>query len=361
MWHKKKRRIIFHVDMDHFFAAIEERERPEIKGKPVIVGADPKQGKGRGVVSTSNYEARKFGVSSGVPITRAWYLCPNAVFLPVNYSLYRKVSMKIMKILRKYADKFEQWGLDEAFLDVTLRVPNFEEAEKLAKLIKNDVFQKEGLSCSIGVGPNKLVAKVASDFVKPNGLTVVRPEDSQAFLAPLKVRKMLWVGKKTEIKLNNMGIKKIGDLINYNPSILSEKFGSSGTQLYLMAHGLDESEVQERLERKSISKETTFEQDVSIFDLVLETVNLLSEDLHQELVSADFLFKTITIKIRYENFETHTHGKTLPFFSDQLKDIQKTATELVKDYLFLDRKVRLIGIRLSNLFSTEKQTRLTDR
>ncbi|MDG6222280.1 MAG: DNA polymerase IV [Candidatus Bathyarchaeota archaeon] len=357
---KKKKRIIFHVDMDHFFAAIEERERPEIKGKPVVVGADPKQGKGRGVVSTSNYEARNYGITSGVPITRAWSLCPDAIFLPVNYSLYRKVSARIMKILQTYADKFEGWGLDEAFLDVTTNVNNFDDAEQLALKIKNEVIQKERLTCSIGVGPNKLVAKIASDFVKPDGLTIVQPEDAESFLSPLRVRKLLWVGKKTEIRLNNMGIKTIGDLAKYNPNILAEKFGSSGTQLYLMAQGIDESDVQEHWEQKSMSRETTFQQDMSDFDIVLDIVNALSEDLHQELVASDFLFKTVTIKIRYENFETHTHGKTLTIFSDQLKDIQKTAVDLVKDYLFLDRKVRLIGVRLSNLFSAEKQTRLTD-
>ena len=293
---KKKNRIIFHVDMDHFFAAVEEREHPEIKGKPVVVGADPKQGNGRGVVSTSNYIARKYGIKSGIPITRAWSLCPDAVFVPVNYSLYRKVSGWIMKILQNYGDKFEQWGLDEAFLDVSSKITNFEEAEKLASHIKNQVFQKEKLTCSIGVGPNKLVAKVASDFVKPDGLTVVRLEDVKSFLSPLKVRKLLWVGKKTEARLNSMGVTTIEDLANYNPSILAEKFGSSGTKLYLMAHGLDDSEVQEHGERKSMSRETTFEEDVSDFDFVLDTVSLLAEDLHQELVESNFLFKTITIK-----------------------------------------------------------------
>ena len=346
--------------MDHFFAAVEIRERPEIKGKPVVVGADPKKGKGRGVVSTSNYEARKFGVNSGIPISRAWYLCHDAVFLPVNYSLYREVSAKIMNILQKYAEKFERWGLDEAFLDVSSRVKNFEEAKQLAQKIKTEVKQKEKLTCSIGVGPNKLVAKIASDFVKPDGLTIVQPEDVQSFLNPLRVRKLLWVGKKTEIQLMNKGIQTIGDLASFDPNILAEKFGSSGTQLYLMAHGLDESEVQEHWEQKSISRETTFETDISDFELVLGTVTVLCEELHQELRASNFLFKTITIKIRYENFETHTHGKTLSFFSDQLKDIQKNAIGLAKDYLFLDHKVRLIGVRLSNLFLAEKQTRLPD-
>jgi DNA polymerase IV (DinB-like DNA polymerase) len=360
MWRKKRNRIIFHVDMDQFFAAVEEREHPEIQGKPVVVGADPKEGTGRGVVSTSNYEARKYGVKSGIPIARAWRLCSNAVFLPVNYRLYQKVSTRIMAILQGYADKFERWGLDEAFLDVTSRVKNFGEAEKLAQKIKKEIYEKERLTCSIGVGPNKLVAKIGSDFKKPDGLTVVRAEDAKAFLSPLPVRRLLWVGRKTENRLNMMGIHTIGDLANYDASVLAEKFGVAGTQLYLMAQGIDNSEVQEHWERKSMSREITFEEDTSDYSLILDTLDALSEDLHQELTASNFTFKTTTVKIRYENFETHTHSKSLPFFTDRLKDIQKSARELVQDYLRPDRKIRLIGIRLSNLFSTEKQTRLAD-
>lgn len=356
---KKRNRIIFHVDMDQFFAAVEERERPEIRGKPVVVGADPKEGTGRGVVSTSNYEARKYGVKSGIPITRAWRLCPNAVYLPPNYRLYQKVSARIMTILQCYADKFERWGLDEAFLDVTSRVKDFEEAKKLAQKIKKEIFEKEKLACSIGVGPNKLVAKIGSDFQKPDGLTVVRREDVKAFLAPLRVRKLLWVGRKTESRLNTMGIVTIGDLANYDASVLAEKFGVAGTQLYLSAQGIDNSEVQEHWERKSMSREITFEEDTSDLKLASETLDAISEDLHQELVASHFTFKTITVKIRYENFETHTHGRTLPFFTDRLKDIKKNARDLVQDCLRPDRKLRLIGVRLSNLFSVEKQTRLT--
>jgi DNA polymerase IV (DinB-like DNA polymerase) len=355
---KRRDRIIFHVDMDQFFAAVEEREHPEIRGKPVVVGADPKEGKGRGVVSTCNYEARKYGVKSGIPIARAWRLCPNAIYLPVNYSLYRKVSARIMKILRSYADKFERWGLDEAFLDVTSRVKNFEEAEKMAQKIKKEIYEKEKLICSIGVGSNKLVAKMGSDFDKPNGLTVIREEDVKSFLSPLPVRRLLWVGRKTENRLNKMGIKTIGDLANYDASILVEKFGAAGTQLYLSAQGIDNNEIQERWERKSISREITFEEDTSDFTLIFDTLDAISEDLYQELIASNFAFKTTTVKIRYKNFETHTHGKTLPFFTDQLKDIKRSARDLAQDYLDSDRKIRLIGIKLSNLLSTEKQKRL---
>lgn len=356
---KKMNRIIFHVDMDQFFAAVEERERPEIRGKLVVVGADPKEGKGRGVVSTCNYEARKYGVKSGMPISQSWQLCPDAVYLPVNYSLYQKVSVQIMAILQGYADKFERWGLDEAFLDVTTRVKNFEEAKKLANNIIKEVYEKEKLTCSIGVGPNKLVAKIGSDFKKPGGLTIVRGEDAKTFLSPLRVRKLLWVGRKTENRLNRIGINTIGDLANFNVSVLAEKFGASGTQLYLMAQGIDNSQVQEHWERKSMSREVTFEEDTFDYALIFDTMDTISKDLNQELIASNFTFKTITVKVRYENFETHTHSKTLPFFTDRLKDIQKNAIDLVQDYIHPNRKIRLLGVRLSNLFSTKKQTRLS--
>ena len=346
--------------MDQFFAAIEERDRPEIRGKPVIVGADPKQGTGRGVVSTCNYKARKYGVKSGMAISLAWHLCSHAVFVPVNYRLYQKVSGRIMELLRRYTHKFEQWGLDEAFLDITSQVKNFEEAKILAQKIKKEINDKEKLTCSIGVGPNKLVAKIASDFEKPNGLTIVKKDDAKAFLAPLRVRKLLWVGKKTEERLNQLGIITIGDLANYDGSILAEKFGISGTQLYLSAQGIDNSEIQERWERKSMSREITFEEDTSDSVFILESLDAISEDLHEELTASEYTFKTITVKIRYKNFETHTHSKTLPFFTDRKKDIQKNTGDLMQDYLVVDRKIRLIGVKLSNLISTKKQKRLTD-
>ena len=354
----EKRRIIFHVDMDHFFTAVEEREHPEYKGKPVIVGADPKEGKGRGVVSTCNYEARRFGVRSGMPISKAWKLCPEAVYLPVNYEIYVKVSNEIMDILRKHADKFEQWGIDEAFLDVTSKVKDYAEAEALARKIKREIYEKEKLTSSIGIGPNKLVAKIASDFQKPDGLTVVKEEESEKFLAPLPVRRLLWVGRKTEQKLKVIGITTIGDLARYDPTVLAETFGVMGTQIYLMAHGIDRSEVEERGEVKSISREVTFEEDTSNFDFILNALDGLSEEVCKDVLRQNLYFKTVTVKVRYENFETHTHSKTLPLITNRLQDLRKTARELMQDYLRLDRKIRLVGLRVSNFTSTEKQKTL---
>ncbi|MGB9740900.1 MAG: DNA polymerase IV [Candidatus Bathyarchaeia archaeon] len=354
----EKRRIIFHIDMDHFFTAIEEREHPEYKGKPVIVGADPKGGRGRGVVSTCNYEARKYGVRSGMPISKAWRLCPEAIYLPVNYELYAKVSSEIMSILRKYAAKFEQWGIDEAFLDVTTNVKDYAEAEVLARQIKREIYEKEKLTCSIGIGPNKLVAKIASDIKKPDGLTIVREDQVEEVLAPLPIRKLLWVGRKTEQKLRAMGIKTIGDLARYDPTALTENFGVMGTQLYLMAHGIDKSEVEERGEIKSISRDVTFEEDTSDFKLVQNTLDRLAEEVHKDVVREQLNFKTVTVKVRYEDFETHTHSRTLPFMTNRIEDLKKTAKELIQPYLRLEKKIRLIGVKVSNFTSTEKQKTL---
>jgi DNA polymerase IV (DinB-like DNA polymerase) len=344
--------------MDQFFAAVEEREHPEIRGEPVVVGADPKEGKGRGVVSTCNYEARKYRVRSGMPITKAWKLCPQAVFLPVNYRLYLQVSARIMDILSKHADKFESWGIDEAFLDVSSRVKDHEDARKLALEIKMEIYEKEKLTCSIGVGPNKLVAKIASDFQKPDGLTFVEEKDVKTFLDPLDIDKLLWVGKKTARKLNKLGIKTIGDLARYDPSVLVEKFGVMGTQLYLFAQGIDRSEVGLRGIVKSIGRNVTFEKDTSDWGFVFQTLDKLCEEVYKEVKQYNFLFKTVTVTVRYENFETHTHSKTLLFLTNRLSDFEKTAHELMQPYLRPERKIRLVGARVSRLVSSEKQRKL---
>jgi DNA polymerase IV (DinB-like DNA polymerase) len=351
-------RIILHLDMDHFYTAVETREKPELKGKPVVVGADPKGGQGRGVVATSNYEARKSGVRSGMPISRAWKLCPEAVYLPPNFPLYIHVSEEIMAIARRYADKFEQWGIDEAFLDVSSRMKDYAEAEAFARQLKQEIKEKEKLTCSIGVGPNKLVAKIASDYQKPDGLTIVKAEEVEKFLSPLPVRKLLWVGRKTEERLKTLGVNTIGDLAHFDPAVLTEMFGVAGTQMFLMAHGIDRGEVEERGEVKSISHESTFEEDVGDVSTVLETLDALAKDVAEEAKEQRLFFKTVTVKVRYENFETHTRSKTLPFMTNRSQDLKKTARELLFPYLSPERRIRLIGVRVSTFVSAEKQQTL---
>jgi DNA polymerase IV (archaeal DinB-like DNA polymerase) len=344
--------------MDHFYTAVEEREHPEMQGKPVVVGADPKGGKGRGVVSTSNYIARKAGVRSAMPISHAWRLCPEAVYLPPNFPLYIKVSEEIMAIARGFAGKFEQWGIDEAFLDVSDKVRDYAEAEALARRIKQEIKAKENLTCSVGVGPNKLIAKVASDFQKPDGLTVVREEEAELFLAPLPVRKLLWVGRKTEAKLKAVDVNTIGELAKYDASTLTAMFGVMGWQMHLMALGVDETEVEEREGVKSISHETTFEEDTADSTMVLHALEELCVDVQKETENQNLLFKTVTLKIRYENFETHTRSRTLPFLTSRLYDLMKIEKELLGEYLRGDRRVRLVGVRVSSLVSKDKQKTL---
>jgi DNA polymerase IV (DinB-like DNA polymerase) len=293
-----------------------------------------------------------------MPISRAWRLCPLAVYLRPNFELYVKVSNEIMDIPREHAGKFEQWGIDEAFLDVTDKVKNYAEAEALARIIKKEILEKEKLTGSIGIGPNKLIAKIASDYQKPDGLTIVREEEAEKFLAPQPVRKLLWVGRKTEQKMLAMGIKTIGDLANHDAGVLAENFGAAGIQFYLMAHGIDKSEVEERSEVKSISRDITFEEDTSDQELILGTLDKLSEEVHGDVLRQNFYFRTVTVRVRYENFETHTHGKTLPLITNRLQDLKKTARELTQDYLRPERKVRLIGVRVSNLASTREQKTL---
>ena len=232
------------------------------------------------------------------------------------------------------------------------------EAETLARQIKQEIKEKEGLTASIGVGPNKLVAKVASDFQKPDGLTVVKEEDAEKFLEPLAVRKLLWVGRKTEAKLKSLGINTIGDLARYDPTALSSMFGVMGMQMHLMARGFDRSEVEERVGVKSVSHETTFEEDTADPAAILQALDALCIDVQKETSDQKLLFKTVTVKIRYKVFETHTKAKTLPRLTNRVEDLKKTAQELLLPYLEADRKIRLIGVRVSSLASFEKQKTL---
>ena len=355
----EKNRIIFHVDMDHFYAAVEARENPSLRGRPVVVGADPKEGKGRGVVMTCNYEAREFGIRSGMPISRAWKRCPTAVYLPPNFPLYVKTSSEIMKTLREYSRKFQGWGLDEAFLDVTSSVDNYEKTEALAREIKKEILQNQKLTCSIGVGPNKLVAKIASDHKKPDGLTVVRPEKVREFLSPLPVRRLLWVGKKTEKRLNALGVKTIGEITKLDTATLTDEFGVAGRHIHLMAQGIDNSEVREGTGQvKSIGRERTFEEDTADSKAILETLDRLSETVHKDLARRDLYFKTVTLKVRYKPFRTHTHAKSMPFMTDRLVDLKKTIRELADRHIEHSSEVRLLGVRVSKLGPKEGQKTL---
>ncbi len=344
-------RVILHVDLDSFFPSVEVREHPELKDKPVVVGADPKSGKGRGVVSSASYEARKFGVRSAMPISRAWKLCPHCVFLRPHFELYVKASSSIMKILQSNADKFEQAGIDEAYLDISNRVNNFEEAEEFAKKLMEEILDKENLTCSIGVAPNKMVAKIASDYKKPYGLTAVKEENVREFLFSLKVRSLPGVGPKTESRLRDLGLETIGDLAVIDPEVLKRIFGVWGARLHEFANGDDYREVREEYETKSIGRDVTFEKDVNDKDLILEVLDDLAEEVYKEIIDNAFQFKTITIRVRYQHFDTYTRAKSLPFPTNDFEILKNNGKRLIEPFLRGNKKVRLIGIRVSNLIT----------
>jgi len=342
-------RIILHVDLDSFFPSVEVRAHPELKDLPVVVGADPKEGKGRGVVSSASYEARNYGVRSAMPISRAWKLCPHCIYLRPHFDLYIKASSAIMKILKSHADKFEQAGIDEAFLDISNRVKDFEEAIGFAKKLMEEILSKEGLTCSIGVAPNKMVAKIASDYRKPYGLTRVKEEDVKQFLFSMKVRALPGVGPKTERRLKELKIETINDLANASPEMLTRLFGIWGSRLHEFAQGIDYSEVKEEYETKSMGREVTFEGDIEDEDLILSALDELAEEVHREVIGNAFQFKTITIKVRYQHFDTHTRAKSLLFPTNNLEILKNNARRLIAPFLRDNKRIRLIGIRVSNL------------
>lgn len=345
-------RAILHVDLDAFFPSVEVREHPELKGKPVIVGADPKGGTGRGVVSSASYEARKFGIRSAMPISRAWKLCPDGVYLRPHFDLYIPASNSIIQILRGHADRFEQGGIDEAYLDISSRVKDFDDAAQFAKHLMEEVLEKTRLTCSIGVAPNKMVAKIASDFRKPYGLTAVRPEEVKGFLFPLEVRKIPGVGPKTEKAMLELKIETIKDLAAMKPEVLTRLFGAWGARLHEFANGIDTREVIEEYETKSIGRDTTFERDMDDEEQILHVLDEMAEEVHAEVISNGFKFKTITVRIRYEHFDTHTSSKSLLFTTNDIDILKNNSKRLIDPFLRGKKKVRLIGVRVSNLIQS---------
>jgi len=338
-------RIIMHVDMDSFFASVEIRRDPSLAGRPVIVGADPKGGAGRGVVSTCSYEARRYGVHSGMPISRAYTLCPHGIYLPTNHPLYSRVSAGIMAILREHADRIEQVSIDEAYLDVT-GTGSFPAAERLATAIKQDIREAEGLTCSIGIAPGKVAAKIASDYQKPDGLAVVCPGDVAAFLAPLPAEKIPGVGRKTGDELAGMGILTIGDLARTDIQALIARFGRSAIRLHCLARGIDDAEVESREGCKSISRETTFDEDTADPDILSATIADLADDVCETLATENLRCRTVTVKVRYRGFETHTRSLTLDRFTIDPGVIGRVAGDLLLPFLN-GTEVRLLGVRLS--------------
>jgi DNA polymerase IV (archaeal DinB-like DNA polymerase) len=345
-------RIILHVDMDSFYASVEMQRRPELRNRPVVVGADPRAGNGRGVACTCSYEARAFGIRSAMPVSQAMVLCPHAVFIPPDFDHYSRVSQEIMDLLRSLGYPVFPVSIDEAFLDIST-CASFRAAEALAGQIQEMMFHRLGLTCSVGIGPGKTIAKIASDYRKPGGLTVVEPKNVREFLGPLPVRKIPGVGKKSEAELLELGIRTVGDLAASDIQNLLSRFGRVAVPLHELALGNDTSELGECNGVRSVSRETTFDADTNDIVGIMARLDGLVTAVYRSLADECLRCKTVTVKIRYQGFVTRTKSRTLSHYTGEAETIRNCSLALIRE-MYDGKMVRLIGIRLS---SFEKQDR----
>ncbi|HSP35520.1 MAG TPA: DNA polymerase IV [Thermoanaerobaculia bacterium] len=334
--------------MDAFYASVEQRDRPELRGKPVIVGW-PGQ---RSVVCAASYEARKFGVHSAMPSSRARRLCPEGVFIPPDFERYREASHHIREIFHRHTPLVEPLSLDEAFLDVTEELTGIATATETAEMIRREIRAETHLTASAGVAPNKFLAKIASDWRKPDGCFVIRPHQVEQFLLPLPVRKIPGVGKATEAVMTQMGIATVGDLKEFTVEQLSERFGKWGRRLYELARGIDDSPVVPSHKRKSWSSENTFQTDITR-DEVAEYLTREAHELWEKMTERGMHGRTITVKLRTPDFRTATRRKTPELAPQSGDDLARIAVELLDKFDFAPAsRFRLAGVGVSN-FSDE--------
>ena len=334
--------------MDAFFAAVEEQRHPELKNKPVVIGGSGDPSK-RGVVSTANYVARKYGIHSAMPLRTAHKLCPHAVFLPVDFEEYSRVSGAFKEILKEFSSVMEDVGIDEAFLDLSdIDKP----LEQVAQEIKERIRAATGLTCSIGIAPNKLLAKIASDMEKPDGLTIIEYGDIENRIWPLQVRKLWGVGPRTEAYLKELSIHTIGELAAVSLEKLLEHFGTSyGHYLYEASRGIDDSPLVTHWEPKSISRETTFQTDSDHWQTIARNLADLTRETVAELKERGYRAKNVTVKIRFSDFKTQTRATTLDAPTDSLEVLRKAAFYCLGKFE-LKKKIRLVGVRISGLVRT---------
>ncbi len=342
--------MILHCDMDAFYASVEERDRPELVGKPVMVGGSPER---RGVVAAANYAARKFGVHSAMPSATAHRLCPHGVYLPPRIGYYAEVSREIRGIFDRFTPLVEPLSLDEAFLDVTGSEHLFGSAVEIARQIKETVRREVRLIVSVGVAPNKFLAKIASDLRKPDALVVVEPDKVQAFLDPLPVERLWGVGKQSSKVFQRLGIRTIGQLRQWPPDALQGRFGTSGEHLWNLAHGRDDRPVVPEREAKSISNETTFERDIADMEVLRAWLVDLAEQVGWRLRRHELRGRTVQIKVRFADFSTITRSITLPEPTDITHELWQAADELLCQRLPAGHlPVRLLGVGVSGLDDT---------
>ncbi|MGQ7379596.1 DNA polymerase IV [Streptococcus suis] len=348
-------RKIIHVDMDAFFAAIEVRDNPELTGKPVIIGADPRLSGGRGVVSTCNYEARAFGIHSAMSSKEAYERCPQAVFISGNYEKYQEVGRQVREIFHRYTDLVEPMSIDEAYLDVTKNKLGLTSAVKIAKLIQYDIWNELHLTASAGVSYNKFLAKIASDMEKPHGLTLILPEDAVEVLASLPVDKFHGVGKKTVERLHEMGVFTGKDLLDVPEMTLIDTFGRFGYDLYRKARGISNSPVKPNRVRKSIGKERTYRKLLYRDEDVMKELVSLCQRVATSLERNRKQGRTIVLKIRYGDFSTLTKRHSLEDATNQVDVIEREVRQLFEEVGQAEKGIRLLGVTVTNFMEGDNQ------
>lgn len=342
-------RKIIHIDMDAFYASIEQRDNPELRGKPVAVGRE----KERGVVAAASYEARKFGVRSAMPSLTAKSKCPDLIFVPTHFEQYKIVSQQIMDIFLEYTDLVEPLSLDEAFLDVTQNHKNISSAIYIAREIKNRIYQETQLTASAGVSINKFLAKIASDYRKPNGIFTILPEEVEKFVEKLKVENFFGVGKVTAKKMHKLGIYTGADLKKWSREGLMMHFGKAGLAYYDYARGIDERPVLPDRVRKSVGAENTFEEDLDNPTTVLVELYHVARRVWGRITAKQFHGRTITLKVKYADFEIISRGKTVPHPVEDFKEFWQISKEILKQIDYSSKKIRLMGLTLSNANENE--------
>lgn len=337
---------IMHVDMDAFFAAVEQRDRPEYRGRPLVVGAQPGR---RGVVSTCSYEARVFGIRSAMPISEAYRRCPNAIYLKPDMPRYVEASHQVMAVLESVSPVIEPVSVDEAYLDISGLERLYGTPRAIAELVKERIWQRTSLSCSVGIGPNRLIAKLASDYDKPAGLTVIAPEEVEQFLDSMPLSNLRGVGPRTLKTVQRLGIKTVRQLRSLPLDLLNSYFGENmGGSLYRQARGVSSDRVGEQGGRQSLSKETTFNEDITDLADLRATLRGLASEVGRGLRKAALKGSVVTLKLRLDGFETHTRQRRLPQPGDADAALFQVAWELFVSSPFVDRPVRLIGLGVSD-------------
>ncbi|MFA7444582.1 MAG: DNA polymerase IV [Flavobacteriaceae bacterium] len=345
-------RKIIHIDMDAFFASIEQRDNPSFRGKPLVVGYPGL----RGVVAAASYEAREFGVRSAMPSQTAIKKCPELIFAPPRFPVYKEVSLQIRKIFLEYTDLVEPLSLDEAFLDVTQNHKNMEFAMDIATQIKEKIYKTTGLTASAGVSFNKFLAKIASDYDKPNGLYVITPKRAESFVEQLKIERFFGIGKKTAERMHQMQIFTGYDLKQKSEEFLVEHFGKAGKAYYLNARAIDNRVVNPNRERKSVGTETTFDQDIDALELLQNRLEEVIQDLFKSINKSGFKGKTLTLKVKYSDFRILSKSKTFPEYIQDEQLIRQAALELLAQ-IPLDTKIRLLGLTIKNNLPTPTEVK----